>query len=288
MPIKASYRHALTGVRTPVGVKVLGARSCRRSSGSAREIESVLDGQRYPQRVRGASPAATTSTSTAAPSAGPLRADVEELHMVIVRAVGGMNVTHDVEGRERYPVDSATRASCAIRHRKARRVLVSRRCGGGHGRMPVGQLAGRRSRWSGCVHGARRADGFLKPAPHSLGLRRRRRAATSAGMSRKPNAPCEPKLPAARLCHCSGAASTRTCCGSAKLEDRRADTLVIIFLLLYFNFKSVGGDTIVMLALPFSAVGAISSCSMGSATTVFVALGDRNDCTRGDRRRDGR
>ena len=64
-------------------------------------------------------------------------------------------------------------------------------------------------------------------------------------------------------------------------------TLLIIFLLLYINFKSVGRCAIVLLAVPFSMIGAIwllylLGYNMSVAVWVgIIALGRRG---RGDRR----
>lgn len=51
-------------------------------------------------------------------------------------------------------------------------------------------------------------------------------------------------------------------------------TLAIIFLLLYFNFKSVGETLIVMLSLPFALVGGIWFVwALGYNWSVAVAIG---------------
>ena len=51
-------------------------------------------------------------------------------------------------------------------------------------------------------------------------------------------------------------------------------TLLIIFLLLYFNFRSVGESLIVMLSLPFALVGGIWFVwLLGYNWSVAVAIG---------------
>ena len=51
-------------------------------------------------------------------------------------------------------------------------------------------------------------------------------------------------------------------------------TLAIIFLLLYFNFRSVGATLIVMLSLPFAVVGGIWFVwALGYEWSVAVAIG---------------
>src|SRR6185436_14453156 len=51
-------------------------------------------------------------------------------------------------------------------------------------------------------------------------------------------------------------------------------TLALIFLLLYFNFKSIGETLIVMLSLPFALVGGIWLVwALGYNWSVAVAIG---------------
>jgi copper/silver efflux system protein len=61
---------------------------------------------------------------------------------------------------------------------------------------------------------------------------------------------------------------------AAKLKLVIPATLAIIFLLLYFNFKSVGETIIVMLSLPFALVGGIWFLwALGYNWSVAVAIG---------------
>lgn len=54
-------------------------------------------------------------------------------------------------------------------------------------------------------------------------------------------------------------------------------TLAIIFLLLYFHFKSVGETIIVMLSLPFALVGGIWFIwALGYNWSVAVAMSSRS------------
>ena len=63
---------------------------------------------------------------------------------------------------------------------------------------------------------------------------------------------------AAGLLASCGAGSTSTCSApQAQMKLVIPATLAIIFLLLYFNFRSVGETLIVMLSLPFALVGGI-------------------------------
>ena len=61
---------------------------------------------------------------------------------------------------------------------------------------------------------------------------------------------------------------------TAKMRLVIPATLAIIFLLLYFNFKSVGETLIVMLSLPFALVGGIWFVwALGYNWSVAVAIG---------------
>ncbi|QWR77202.1 efflux RND transporter permease subunit [Candidatus Magnetomonas plexicatena] len=106
MPIKARIDMLATGIRTTVGIKVLGP--------NLEQLEQIglylekaikdLPGTRsvYAERVMTGYFLDFTVKREAAARYGLTVEDVEE---VIQTAIGGMNVTTTVEGRERYPVN---------------------------------------------------------------------------------------------------------------------------------------------------------------------------------------
>ena len=106
MPIKARIDMLATGIRTPVGIKIMGA--------NLNEIEKIgaaieqqlrnLPGTRnvYAERVNVGYYLDVTVNRDAAARYGMTLQDVEE---TVQAATGGTNVAVTVEGRERYPVN---------------------------------------------------------------------------------------------------------------------------------------------------------------------------------------
>jgi Cu(I)/Ag(I) efflux system membrane protein CusA/SilA len=106
MPIKTRIDMLTTGIRTPVGVKLTGS-SLATLDGIGREIEAAVRAipgtvSVYSERITGARYVDVRIDRQRAARYGLNAADIEEL---VSGAVGGMNVTETVEGRERYPVN---------------------------------------------------------------------------------------------------------------------------------------------------------------------------------------
>jgi Cu(I)/Ag(I) efflux system membrane protein CusA/SilA len=106
MPIKTRIDMLTTGIRTPVGIKLTGT-SLATLDQLGREIEAALRAvpgtvSVYAERVTGARYVDVRIDRARAARYGLNVADIEEL---VSGAVGGMNVTETVEGRERYPVN---------------------------------------------------------------------------------------------------------------------------------------------------------------------------------------
>ncbi|MDO8747003.1 MAG: CusA/CzcA family heavy metal efflux RND transporter, partial [Thermodesulfovibrionales bacterium] len=106
MPIKARIDMLSTGIRTPVGIKVLGPRLDEIEK-LGLELESIIKdipGTRsvYAERV-------TTGYfldfNIRREEAARYGINVDDIQEVVQTAVGGMNLTITVEGRERYPVN---------------------------------------------------------------------------------------------------------------------------------------------------------------------------------------
>ena len=125
MPIKARIDMLSTGIRTPVGIKVLGPR-LEEIEKLGLELENIIKdipGTRsvYAERV-------TTGYfldfNIKRAEAARYGINVDDIQEVVQTAVGGMNLTITVEGRERYPVN--VRYSRELRNDidKLKRVLV--------------------------------------------------------------------------------------------------------------------------------------------------------------------
>ncbi len=106
MPIKTRIDMISTGVKTPVGIKVSGPDLVVIQK-IGQEIEKVIKDvpgtlSVFSERVAGARYIDVDIDRRAAARFGLNIADIQE---VISNAVGGANVTHTVEGLERYPVN---------------------------------------------------------------------------------------------------------------------------------------------------------------------------------------
>jgi Cu(I)/Ag(I) efflux system membrane protein CusA/SilA len=106
MPIKTRIDMLATGIKTPVGVKVAGP-DLEVIEGIGRDLERVLEdvpgtASVYSERVAGGRYVDVDIDRMQASRFGLNISDVQD---VVRTAVGGMNVTQTVEGRERYPVN---------------------------------------------------------------------------------------------------------------------------------------------------------------------------------------
>jgi Cu(I)/Ag(I) efflux system membrane protein CusA/SilA len=106
MPIKARIDMLATGIRTPVGIKVLGPKleEIERIGLELEELLRDVPGTRsaYAERLTTGYFIDITVKREAIARYGM---SVEGVNEVIQSAIGGMNLTVTVEGRERYPVN---------------------------------------------------------------------------------------------------------------------------------------------------------------------------------------
>jgi len=105
-PIKTRIDMLTTGIRTPVGIKVMGP-SLATIESVGRDIEAVVRAVRgtssvYAERLTGARYVDVKIDRSRAARFGLNIMDIQE---TVEFAVGGMNVTETIEGRERYPVN---------------------------------------------------------------------------------------------------------------------------------------------------------------------------------------
>ncbi|WP_341928472.1 CusA/CzcA family heavy metal efflux RND transporter [Methyloversatilis discipulorum] len=250
MPIKARIDMLATGIRTPIGIKVFG-KDLREMERVAREIETVV------KAVPG------TSSAFAERITGGFYLDIEpdraqlaryglavgDLQEVIGTALGGERVTTTVEGRERYAV--AVRYPRELRSdpdRIAREVLVPTMNGM---MIPLGQLAHVSiSRGAPAI----RTENALLSAYIFVDIRDRdigsyvaeARAAVDERV----------KFPPGYYATWSGQFESMER-AIRKMKVVVPLTLLIIFLLLYLNFRRLTETLIVMLSVPFALVGGV-------------------------------
>ena len=140
MPIKARIDMLSTGIRTPIGVKVLG-RTTPSSSRLARQIEAAIRAvpgttSAHAERVTGGYYLDIVPDRAQLARYGVMIDDVQE---AIATALGGETVTTTVEGRERYSVNVRyPRDFRSDPQAIASEVLVPTMKGG---MLPLGQVA---------------------------------------------------------------------------------------------------------------------------------------------------
>ncbi|MFZ0790691.1 MAG: CusA/CzcA family heavy metal efflux RND transporter, partial [Chromatiaceae bacterium] len=106
MPINARLQMLSTGIKTPVGAKIAGP-DLEVIQQIGQQVEGVLGRLQetrsvFAERVSAGRYIKITPDRTAMATVGLTVADTQE---IVASAVGGMNLTEVVEGRERYPVN---------------------------------------------------------------------------------------------------------------------------------------------------------------------------------------
>ena len=250
MPIKARIDMLATGIRTPIGIKVFG-KDLAEIEKLARTIESVV------KTVPG------TSSAYAERITGGYYLDIEpdrvelaryglsvgELLDVIGTALGGEMVTTTVEGLERYGV--SVRYPRELRQNPqaiATQVLVPIT---GGGMVPLGQIARVRLKQAAP---AIRTENALLTAYIFVDIRGRD---IGGYVSDAREAVRERvKFPPGYYAAWSGQFEYMER-AKEKLMYVVPLTLLIIFVLLYLNFRRLTETVIVMLSVPFALVGGI-------------------------------
>ena len=105
-PIRNRLDMLLTGIKTPVGIKILGSdlNEIQRLGGEIERTLQSIPGTRsvYAERVAQGYFTDIRIDRDAIARHGLMIGDVED---VIESAIGGQNITRTIEGRERYPVN---------------------------------------------------------------------------------------------------------------------------------------------------------------------------------------
>ncbi|HTL00690.1 MAG TPA: CusA/CzcA family heavy metal efflux RND transporter, partial [Vicinamibacterales bacterium] len=138
-PIRNRLDMLLTGIKTPVGVKILGT-DLKVIESLGRDLERALQkvpGTRsvYAERV---GQGYFTDITIDRDAIGRYGLTVDDVQEVIQAAVGGENVTRTIEGRERYPVSVRYAADFRQDLPSLEHVLVKTASGT---QVPLGQLA---------------------------------------------------------------------------------------------------------------------------------------------------
>ncbi len=248
MPIKARIDMLSTGIRTPVGIKVFGS--------STEEIERV--GARLEpilQKVPGTRSVIAERTASGyfvdfVPRREALARyglTINDVHEVIMSAVGGVEVSTTVEGRERYTINVRYARDFRSDLDQLERIKVTTPAGI---QVPMGQLTeitlnqgpamirDENGMLVGYVYvdvAGRDIGGYVEEAKQAVAR--------------------DLKLPTGYSLSWSGQYENML-----RVRERLKlvipATILLIFVLLYLNTKSAFKAMVVMLAVPFSLVGA--------------------------------
>jgi Cu(I)/Ag(I) efflux system membrane protein CusA/SilA len=272
MPIKARIDMLSTGIRTPVGIKVFG-KNLEEMEKLAREIETVVKAvpgtsSAYAERITGGYYLEIEPDRAALARYGILVGDLQE---VVATALGGEMVTTAVEGRERFGVSLRYPRELRDDPQKiAANVLVPimAEMGGPTAMVPLGQVAQVK-----IVKGAPsiRTENALLSAYIYVDIRDRDIGSFVKDAQRAVET--QVKFPQG---------SYVTWSGQFEYMERAMErlkvvvpfTLLIIFLLLYLNFRRLAPTLIVMLSVPFALVGGVwLMFLLGYNLSVAVAVG---------------
>lgn len=249
MPIKTRIDMLSTGIKTPVGIKLMG-NDLAVLSNLAQEVALMLKDvpgtlSVFPEKTVGGNYFDFVINRKEAARYGMTVGDVQD---VIMSAIGGMNVTQTVEGLERYPVNVRYGRDLRDDITTLKRVLIPTLTGA---QIPIAQVA----------------DIVIRKGPPGIKSENARRTAwlyvdlkdidVGTYVARaKEVVDRELKLPQGYSIVWSGQYEYMQR-AQERLRLVVPVTLVIIFLLLYLNFKNTAEAFVVMLSLPFSLVGGI-------------------------------
>lgn len=251
MPIRNRVDMLTTGVRTPVGVKVLGA-DLNKIQEIGLEIEHTLaqvPGTRsvYAERVSGGY---FLDFDLRRDQLARYGLTVDDVEAYIMSAVGGENIGTVFAGRERYPISVRYLRDYRSDLGSLERVLVATPSGA---QIPMGELADIRLTEGPSMirdeNGLLIGYVYVDVAGRDLGT-------YVEDAQRLVRAQVEPHLPAGYSLSWSGQYEFLQ-----RVRERLKlvvpITIFLVFILLYLNTRSVVKTLMVFAAVPFSAVGAV-------------------------------
>jgi Cu(I)/Ag(I) efflux system membrane protein CusA/SilA len=250
MPIQTRVEMLSTGIRSQLGIKVFGddLAVIERTAVAIEQAVAQLPGTRsaFAERSTGGFFADFDIDRREAARHGLSVADVND---VVMSAIGGMNVSQTVEGRERYPINVRYARDYRETPQALERVLVATPTGA---QVPLGQLA--ELRFTTGPPMIRSEDGKLVGFVF-VDLLPERAIGDYVEEARQVVAREVELPPGVRL----------EWAGQFLYLERARErlgmvvpvTLLIVFLLLYAHTRSLIETAIVLLAVPFSVIGAI-------------------------------
>ena len=258
MPIKTRLDMLSTGIKTPVGIKVSGPdlNKLQVLSGQIERAMKTLPEtiSAFGDRAVGGYYLDVDINRATASRYGLTTGDVQD---VIQSAIGGMNVTETVEGLERYPVNVRYPRELRDDVESLKRVLISTPTGS---QIPLVQIAdltyrrgppviksenSRPNAWVYVDISSSDIGGFVDKAKKVLAA--------------------QVDIPAGYTIVWSGQFEYMER-AAKRLQLVVPATLMIIFILLYLNFRNLLEPIIVMLALPFALSAVFGCCILMTIT----------------------
>jgi Cu(I)/Ag(I) efflux system membrane protein CusA/SilA len=248
MPIKARTDMLSTGIRTPVGIKVLGPKleEIQRIGEHLEMVLKDVPGTRniFAERVTGGY---YLDFNIRRDEIARYGLTVEEVEAVLETAIGGMTVTTTVEGRERFPVNIRYFRDFRSDLGPLKRVLVPTMSGA---QIPLGQLVDLKLSTGTTLvrseEGELAAYVFIDVTDRDIG---------GYVKDLKKIVAEKVQIPPGYHLVWSGQYEYMER-AKERLKIAIPLTLLIVFILLYFNTAHVGKVFIVLLAVPFSLIGA--------------------------------
>lgn len=265
-PIENRINMLATGIKTPVGIKVFGpdleklSAIAEEASAAVRAIPGTISS--YPERTTGGFYLDIDVRREDAARYGLTTGDVQDY---IQTAVGGMNVTTTVEGLQRYPLNLRFARDYRDDLPALREMLIATPSGA---QVPLGQIAdisinpgppmirsedGQRTAWVFVDIAGRDLGGYIAEARKTIAEK--------------------VALPPGYRVSFAGTFEMweRTL---PRLIAAGAITLAVITLLLYLSSKSWFRVAVVMLAVPFSLIGALwFTWAMGYNMSLATVIG---------------
>jgi Cu(I)/Ag(I) efflux system membrane protein CusA/SilA len=249
MPIKNRTDMLTTGIRTPIGIKIFGSdlAEMERIGAQLESLLKELPGTRsvYAERVAGGY---FVDFDLKREQLARYGLSVADAQAIVMSAIGGDNVTTTIEGRARYPVNVRYPRELRDNMERLRQVLVPTPRGA---QIPVSQIAEIKQVQGPSMirdeNGMLAGYVFVDLAVSDIG-----------GYVERAKQLVHDKLqlPVGYSLVWSGQYENMLRVRE-RLKIVVPVTLVLIFALLYINTKSVIRAGIVLLAVPFSLIGAV-------------------------------
>lgn len=269
-PIRNRIDMLATGIQTPIGVKVFGSdlQTIERIAVRIEEIIGRIPGSRNPfaERIGNKPYLEIEIDRERAARYGILVGDVQE---IIATAIGGMNISMTVEGRERYPIRVRYPRELRDNEDEIGDVLVPTASGA---QIPLSLIADIRRVPGPAMIATENTLPYVRVFTsidtEMVGLMEF--VKTLEGILERE---IKPDLPKGVYYNISGQYEYK------READRRLLLLVplclfVIYLLLYIKFRSLSAALILVTALPFSFIGAVAlQYALGIRFSVAVWVG---------------